>query len=328
MTVESKGVLTISVSETKKVADAVVVISVPCNADWLLFNYASNGSIPAGYMPDEEYIASTVLAWTHAQCCDYMLRGNPLSVLKTRVSNVKSNVGNGCLNICFNTQGNLTYVKKSISVALKCLVANVYSVFDKNIKALNLKSSREDFEKVAKEFHSALGSKCHITVVGRVNLNRTVDGKTIPANTTLKDVREKLENLIDKSKAQNKPAKTHVPTIYRDAVNVVKASGVNSFILQSYIHDIGGLPSEIINGNIHITNKNWDTIRTKLADKKRVEAYVDKKYGHKSLEDHLNVVLAYQIACSTDADAHTVQSVASKKVNTDVLSKTALASLK
>jgi hypothetical protein len=319
MVLESKGKINISVLETKKVSDVVVVVSVPCNADLALYKLACSMN-PVSVESNQQFshTASTILAWSVAQCCAGALHGSPLAVMKTRVSQVSSNVNDGFLNVCFNTQSSLTYVKKALSFVMKCFSTNVFSIFDKNVKALHLKVSRDEFEKASSDFLKAVASKVQIAVVGKINMNRKVDGKAIPASTTLKEIRDKLESLLPS--ASGTVGKTST-TFKSDSCSVVKTN--ECFVLAAYVKALGGIPVEIVNGTLHITNANWDTIKSKLASKDKIETFLERKYGHKSLEEHLNALLAYQIATAED-----VKSAASKKISMANLEKSLLSSLK
>jgi hypothetical protein len=297
---ESKGKIHIGVIESKKTPDVVCVVSIPCDADVKLFKHATNGLFKD--CQSSQSFTDTIVAWSFTQCCNHVLRGTPMAVIKTRVNQFNASVSDGYLNIIFGTQGNMTYVRKCLTLALKCLTVVAYSTYEKNCKAMGLKPSRDEFEKSVASFTGNAGSGVSIAIVGKIKAD----------NDSLGELRKKLEELLPSGKSKK------TSSVFDAAgLNVIKVGNYKAFVLSSYIKALGGVNAEVINNNVVVSNPNWDTIKKKIADKDKINLFIERKFGKKPLEDHLSAMMAYIVACSGDTDAHCVLS-AKKVVVADI----------
>jgi hypothetical protein len=309
MLAKSKNI-NLFLKETKKVADASVTIDFPCklNDYTLACLKAPHGTTDDKHVHD----SLSILAYSIYECAELALRGNPLAVSKSRVSSVGCAHSSGKFVIHFNTHGSLTYVRKASQLVIKCMdLKKLWPSYDKNTRSLGNTPNKSIFNHCANALSSGL-SKLQISVIGKVSLKKTKDGKAVPPAQTL----DTLVKAIDKLPKHTtlSPASKHPAATDQKAIDCVelKAKGVDALLLTHYLQSAKLRTSMDSTVKVYLPKQQWSTLVSKLKDQKKITAFITQKFMHKSLKEHLPALFAYSAGVSGLSSAD-VRQIASAK---------------
>ncbi len=224
------------------------------------------------------------------------LAGSPLATKRSKVGDVECGYNNGYFTISWNVKGTGSSVRKSLGIALKCLVPyKLYSAYSNCVRECKGSTNREYFNYAANEILQSLKDNIHCGVVGNIRLEKknSETKKTEPAldiDAMLKILHNKvvLESVSGtKTKPSNESCK-------HEELTEIKSSGVSSYLLQSYISSKIKGANPTICGNyvmMPVKSSKWDTMRAKL--KKDLKDYVKQKYH--PVNDDLCCLLGYMM---------------------------------
>lgn len=281
--------ISLTVGQTRKVADIVVSISIPFKGvcDKCLNRLKSSCGPPEELMGGSEEAA---LAFALYETIRDKLSGSPLEIMKNRCTNI--NVANisGNLVISFHTAGTGSSLRKASGLVLSCLnPIKLFAKYSENIKFLSGKGgNREEFNFVSKKLAEGIKKSISITAVGKINTD----------TTKLKDIVAVLANKLSDveiapTKDTKPPAKKSTPQD-GNAYPIVKCSGLDAAVISDYIrNNSNGMAVSITDAGVVIYNQSWESKRKQLKDSKRIKDYVAKKYGKLEDKDELSAIFAY-----------------------------------
>lgn len=311
-------------SNNPKSSGVSLSISIEAKVNSLVLDQLKCKNIPMKMYKNTDM---TCICYSIYQSFKQQTIDNPLVVNKTRANNVDCGVDGEKFVIQCNTQGSLTYVKKCITIIIKCLnIGKLFSQYEKNMKSLELKSNRPVFNKYLNLLMDSISKKIDISITGRINLNKKdKDKKPIPPSATL--------NLLLKSLPVIKNVKIKAPLEDRkDYVDndltfpEVKCSGPNRIILYSYISS-SGLPVKFSDNGLYVMSHSWETISKKLKDKNKIKKFISQKFTNKSLKDSFPVVFGYYASNTSNASPITIRSIISSGIKSDIISENLYKSL-
>jgi hypothetical protein len=309
-----KGKLTLFVSHTKLLNYAHVALSFPVKLDGCTLQKLSGGkSCSDGCFPVNS--EETIVAYALYEKVKQALCGSPVAVAACKSSEIKCCVANGSFGISWLVNGSGSAVRKSIGVALKQLnPGSCYPIYQRHIKTLERKSSRENFDYAADRVYAGMNSGILIGVVGKVSI---VDKKKID---------DMLEVLVKKWNAsaitgtKSKPT-DHTPCDLSNSV-VVNAKGFDAVALYSYLAEksMGTSVTATDSGLLlNIKLAQWNTLKGNLKDK--VADYVKAKWSPKVDLPQLIAWLGLSNNIITSRDIYEAQSRATTSSMGSALTK-------
>lgn len=308
---ESKGKgFSLFAKTTIKVADAAVVISFPCQVSSFVLGKLRSGA--CGDVKLTTHMDDTAIAYAVYQLSEINLKGTPMALIGSRVSQMSCGAQGSDFNISLNTHGSLTYVRKCIRLVLKSMALDkLYSLYERNMKSLGCKPDRGVFNKCANAIQSKINGGTKISIIGKVNLNKKAAGKAIPVQKTLDALTKKLE-LPTVSKLG--------PEASRQAADMsaepdcgfpeIKCSGLDALLLASYIASTVRYPTSFSKSSLIVHSQSWTSQKAKLKESARIKAFITKKYTHARLDDHLSSLFAYQASTTGAVSSSSVKQIA------------------
>ncbi len=206
------------------------------------------------------------------------LVGSPLETGKSRVSNISCKYINGFFTINWNCQGTGSSLRKTAGLAISCLHPHkLFSKYSENIKFLSMRAgNKEEFAYCVKKVNDGL-KEIYITSVGKINIDITklkdilaIIEKKIPA----------LENIGPGAEPHyvNEEAKIEYPFI--------KCNGAGAAAVADYIRsNSGGMGVDVVNNGVIIYNTSWASKHKQLADNRRINDFVEKKYNKFNVDE-------------------------------------------
>lgn len=299
MEAKSKNI-SISVVQSLKVPDVAIVLTIGYKTGEHGLKSLLNNT-PTELFKGAE---SAALAFAIFEAVRDKLVGSPLAVAQSKVSSICCGGG---FTICWNTKGTISSVRSTIVKVAGCLApSKQYSRYADNIKFLGGSADRGIFNTEAAIFATCL-KDIHFSVVGKL-------GKFDVSH--LKLIVEKASERIPPYEAA-KP-QTAVPSHPEHELNFpsISGSGFSAILTSEYIRsNSGGMGVGTTHGKIYIYNKSWASKQKQLADKDRINTYVDQKY--KKLKAEMSGVVAYVIATKCSGDKTSI-ALASKSTPADI----------
>lgn len=287
------------VLSTTKVADAAVILCFQADGD---NQHLGKCVSCCECETDTKGSDETSVLYSMYLAAENKVKGTPLDISRNRVSQINCSFVDGHFVVYWNCHGSLTYVRKSINNVLKTMVPS-YSAYEKCMKSIGLSPSREIFNHCANKITSSLKKSIHIAAIGKISLKKTIDGKSIPPQKTL----DKLVSSIKTPEFKTlSPARASTKEKQNDAENTVSCSGMDAALTALYITQVSKLPVSLDCKHISIHSNTWPTHKKKLKEASKIEAYINSKYGHRSITAHINALFAYQLATSGLATALSV----------------------
>lgn len=303
--------VTLTVAQTKKVADIIVAISIPFKdvSEYCLKKLKCNCIDEPELIKGQEEAA---IAYALYETIRDKLAGSPLEVFKNKVSNVECYSIDDHLTITFKTQGTGTSLRKTCGIAMSCLnVGKLHSKYSENMKFLTGKGdSKEHFNFVSKKLAEGVKKAIHITTVGKINTD----------TTKLKDILSVIITKIPSidvatAKDTEIPAKKTVSDTDAKPYPVVKCDGLSASIVAEYIrNNSNGMSVGINDVGVVIYNYGWESKHKQLKESKRITDYVHKKYTRLDDKDELSEVFAYFAIDQGFANAVTAERLFTSKL--------------
>jgi hypothetical protein len=295
--------LSICVGVCKKVADIAVCMCIPYNGCWHCLN-ALKYNMPCDHSTHKGSEHSALL-FSVFECIRDKFIGSPLELMKSRVSHVNCNLQNGQMVISWNTQGSMSSLRKTISLALSCLSPQkLFSKYSENMKLISGKSNRGEFGTCANDLIASIKKEICISVVGKINID----------NKKLKAVSDSVYKKLPASEPISSKDTEQIPKNdeYVEIYPSIKASGISAVAVADYIRNKAGGMNVLVNSDsVIIYNKLWETKRKTLKQMPRIKDYVDKKYI--KLGDHFYLIFAYLAITQGITDCGTIQKILKNK---------------
>lgn len=289
MHVKSKQV-SLTIGQTKKVADIVVSISIPfkgiasCCLKKLKCSCVDVPELVKG-----SHEAS--IAYALFEAVRDKLSGSGLELFKTKASNVSCASINDNLVITFQTQGTGTALRKCVGLALSVFnPTKLFTKYSENIKFLSGKGgNKQEFNYVAKKLAEGIKKSIQITSVGKININ------IIKIKTIVDVVTGKLPS-IDMPSAKETDVPSYPKSESSDVKQypIIKCSGLAAAVVADYVrNNSNGMSVGIVDSGVIVYNHSWESKHKQLKDKKRIEDYIYKKYEKLEDRDELSAIFAY-----------------------------------
>jgi hypothetical protein len=318
-----KSQILLTVASSKKVADLIVSISVPFDGvcDGCLKKLKVNCGEPTALMAGSE---KSALAYALYETVRDKLSGSALETFKTKVSNVECNVLDKHFVITFHTQSTGTSLRKTCGMALSCFnVSKLFAKYSENIKFLSGKGgNREEFNYACKSLLEGIKKSVIITAVGK-----------FPASMDKDKLMDIVVVLVTKiPELEMPPAKetTAPPKRDNDAAETypfIKSSGLSTAVVADYIrNNSNGMSVAVIDEGVVVYNMGFHAKHKQLKDTKRIEDYVEKKYGKLEVSGELSPLFAYYALSEGFINSDVASKVITEKIKTgkliDLLKKT------
>lgn len=291
-----KGNLKLLVKSYKKLPDVAVCMNFKVDGSACALNNIRNGH-SCCQLTDEKsgkahccYPKGTEeMAICYAVFCliREKLSGSPLDVAKSRSGAVNCGYHDGHFFICWNTQGSLSMIRKTLSIAVRCLVPEkLYAAYQKFIRQIGGKPSREEFNYCANDILSSLKSSICCVVVGKTNVDQAQLDLALTSilakAPSFEAIKDKKTQPSDHHKCNHAdqamiPVKGWLAAVMRDFL-VSKVKGLNATIM-----DDGLL--------LNVAPNVWKTLSSKL--QKILKLYTTAKFV--KLGDDLGTVYGYMM---------------------------------
>lgn len=284
MEVKNKNV-SIAVLSGKKVPDIAVCMCIDFKCDWHSLKLLKNNTQCESKSEMNKGAEAAALASALFDNIREKMVGSPLEASKSRVSSMCCNYQNGKFLVCWNTQGSVSTMRRTITYALASLTpAKVFSKYSKNIKMLGGRPSREEFNHCANLMSAGIKKNVHFVVVGKIKLDQP----------KLKDMLNKVQGklagqVVFPAKDTSSPAATNVPT---HAYPTVKSDGLGAAVVADYIRNrSNGMPVDINCGTVVVYDHSWESKSRALKAPAKIKDFVKKKY--EKLGAEFPCVMAY-----------------------------------
>lgn len=287
--------LTLLCGMCKKTPDIAVIMGIHYNCSKInLIHLKSNNPTTELLNGAEE----SALGYALFETIRDKFIGSPLELSRSRVSRVDCDALNGKFLVSWNTQGSLSMLRKTISLALSSLdPAKLYSKYAENMKLLGGKSDRDVFNYLASEMMDSIKKEVKFVVVGKIKVDST------KLKVLLGKVEKKQPKISTVPKGSKPPKHADFPCDYPH----VKVSGIAAVVIADYIKSkSGGMGVDVYDGKVVVYNKSWDTKKKSLKGI-RAKDYVRQKY--EKLKDDFSCVLAYLAITQGYADCCTVSQI-------------------
>jgi hypothetical protein len=311
MEVRNKN-LSLVVGVSKKVPDIAVnmTFSFPGIAECCLKSLLCNCS--EGGKPLMKGSAEAALSYALFETIRDKLVSSPLELSKSKVSNISCRSIGNSLSISWNCQGTGSSLRKTCGLAAGCLHPHkLFSKFSENIKFLSGKGgNKEEFMYCVKKMSENIKKGVQLVAVGKIN----VDDKK------LKDIMGVISNKVpDMENLGSGTAPSFASAEESEEYPLIKCSGVAAASVADYIRsNSGGMGVEVVNNGVIVYNMSWESKRKQLADTRRINDYVQKKY--EKLGAEFPNLYAYFILTQGYANGDTVAKVIKTKQSASKLS--------
>lgn len=304
--------INICIEPCKKIPDLAVLISFKyeCSTSCLKkLKYNAPALEPKLSKDSDE----SALVYSLVECIKEKLTGNPLEMLKSKVSSMKCWQLNKQFMISFKCQGTGSALRKVLSVSLSCMAPQkLFSKYSENIRFLGGVPNKKHFLYAVDKLNQGL-EQINICAVGKININSE------KLNNLTSSISKKLPELmkVKKSDMEHPEERECVGKMYP----VVKANSLESLFIADYIRsNSGGMGVELHDGVVEVYNDKWDSKRKQLSDKKRISDYVDKKYS-KLVNNNLECVVNYYGISSSYVDYNISKKLMKMKLNLSDIKK-------
>lgn len=186
---ESAGNLSLSFQPTK--AGLCLAIGWKCHANWFVLNKLKKGE-PC-QCPTLAYGSEcTALCYSLYELISAKLMGDAKAQEASKVLSVDCNCNSTEFFLTIHCGPSMSILRKVLSVTMKFLQPEkLFPAYKENLKILNGKPQRDEFDYSAKELRASLDAGVHVAAFGKVNLDS-----------------EKMKKIVDAASAKyTKPAK-------------------------------------------------------------------------------------------------------------------------
>lgn len=299
-----------SVGTTRKMADIVVVVSVPFKgvAPCCLNRLKTNCGEPDALMKGSE---ESALLFALYETVRDKLSGSGFDIMKSKSSNVKCAYINDNVVLSFHTAGTGTALRKASGLLLSVMnPVKLFSRYSENIRFLSGKGGkREEFNFVAKKLAEGIKKSISITVIGKINIDKP------KMEDILKVLVKKVPEIDLKDFSDSAAPAKKTPEKEEKSYPLIKCDGIAAVVTADYIRNNSvGMSVEINNDGITVYNHLWESKHKQLKDAKRVTDYVSKKYDKLGAE--LPAVFAYYAASEGFSDAAIAAKIVASKLTT------------
>jgi hypothetical protein len=239
------------------------------------------------------------------------LCGSPLEVARSKVDHVTCSCHHNTFVVSWNTQGTGSALRKTIGIVLKCLAPNsLFSRYSHNIKLLNGKADRAEFNCLANKMIDGINKNIHFVAIGKINPSTDFSG-------LLKTATNKFSSSSKSSANDCKSPEKH-PENKTEWSKLSCSDGTSAIVVADYIHHKGfGL--RICGSEITIYSKSWGSKLESLKQKDSIKGYVSTKYD--KLEDLAGSFLAYRANSNAMGNSSAILGL-TKKINpVEILTK-------
>jgi hypothetical protein len=284
--------------------------SVPCCFKKLLCNIQHRN--PKLMNGSEE----SALAFSMFELIRDKMIGSPLESTKSKVSNIKPKILNNNLVIYWNCMGNLSALRKSLSLAVSTLNPNkLYSRYSENLKFLGGVAKRDYFEYIAGKVANNILEGIDIVAVGRVKIKSSDKVKEMLAS-----VHKKIPPLKKSSKSTMKSEKREYESTYSEFPVVKCKSQMNCIFVADYISSMAlGMAVEVHENVVEVYSNRWPTRHKQIKGKSKISGYVKQKYG--KIRDSLSATIAYHAISHSRADTAALKKLLNSKLSLSDIEK-------
>lgn len=270
----------------QKRPDVVISMSFPCKGNWYVLNSLKNHN--CNYLERKTEI--TVVAYLIAEMIYEKLMGNPKAVEKSRAGGLKCNLQNDQFCISWHTDKSMTYIKKTINLALSAInPAKMLPRYKKKMSLFkiktqdssatnkfvekNYKPNDAEFNYVVDELIKGIKSNVCFIIVGKLKLD--AKNKTKIKNM-VSDSAKKLKMAASKGK-KNKPGSIMLPD-KKTRYLTVKATGFNAVVVADYLESTMKQKATPNSNNVIIYTSST-VIPAPLKSPNRIANYVKTYYS-------------------------------------------------
>lgn len=276
-----------------------LVIGWPApHTNWFVLNKLKRGE-PCGCFTLAHGSEETALNYSLFQHIRNKLNNDANSQRASKVSQVGCNVQNDMFYLHMQTVSNATGVKKVLAMIVQSLTpTKLYKVYCANIKVLNGKPNRAEFNHCANQ-----------ALINVKKLSCVISGKMKLDNTKLNDLVEyvvKKYKSYDKLSPEEKPSSLNATPGKSDYPSI-KAEGIAAPLTIGFLNTIYTDLMVVNAPNVLVYNNKW-VAPSGVNDK--VDKWCNSRYG--KIAD-LTPVLVYFIASTGAADPATLSAFATTK---------------
>lgn len=252
------------------------------NSNWFVLNKLKRGE-PCGCPSLSHGSEDTALAYAiYQNVCDKLL-SDIKAQQASKVSGIACNLQNGEFTIYVKAAGNVSGIRKVLSVVEQSLTPDkLYQAYSANIKLLNASPHREEFNACVNDMHKHLKNIVAV-VIGKVNMDK-----------------EKLTDIVDKATAKFNAGHALSPAKKPESLSfakhntdypVIKSKGMMATVVADYITSATHERAVVKDGSVIVYKLEWTS--KNINDAHRIDNWANAKFG-KSQE--LKSALVY-LAC-------------------------------
>jgi hypothetical protein len=267
-----------------KIYNLSVSVSIPfeCSPEYISLLMGNN---PCEMKLSSHYngLHESSLAFALFNLVREKLCGSPLEVARSKVDHVSCASHQNSFVISWNTQGTGSALRKTIGIVLKCLSPNaLFSRYSHNIKLLNGKADRAEFNYIANKMIDGINKHIHFVAVGKINPSTDFSGLL---KTAVNKFSSSSKSLSGDSKSPEKYPENKI-----EWNKLTCSDGTSAIIVADYIQHKGfGL--RICGKHIIIYSKSWNSKLESLKQKDSILSYISAKYD--KLDNLAELFLAY-----------------------------------
>jgi hypothetical protein len=301
-----KNNITLLTERTSLVGDVAVNISFKSKVNSCCLNKLRGGW--SCEMPDAKDEKHCFPAGSEEACVAYALYsvvnnalcGDPVATSKSKVGSVNCGAHNGHFFICWKVKGTGTAVRKSIGIALKCLIPDkMYAVYQQCIREIGRKPDRDVFNYVADSIGKDIKDDVRIAVVGNIKTTKEVMQSIIDV-LVKKLVHQPTKGVKTKPSGHKECNHSHLTEI--------KTTGWSTFVTRDYIAaKLKGINPQICDKYILLPMQQakWDVHRGKL--KSSIKDYVAARYA--KAKDNMSAIMGYIMIANAYCSSYDVSSM-------------------
>lgn len=286
---ESSGKVKLCAATAKKVGGAACVLSVPLSTNATLWCALKDRCAGAPAAPDaasHKHAAETLLALTAMIACQRRLTETPIAISKLRIDKLGGSVGDGCLNLAFDTQPSFSFVKRGCVGVIRTLQSITWLQYTAVCRASGVKAVREEFVAASEKLDAGIREGMRISVVGRMPVKQDA----------LDDMRAVFETLAAKSDGKTKVGACTTVVSEPSATALKVTDPFARTLLRTYLQT-NNVPVAATGDLLvpQLDDKVWATAAGRLADEAKIAVFV-KRASSASLDDQIAALSGYLVA--------------------------------
>lgn len=238
------------------------------SVNWFVLDKLKRGQ-PCG-CPDLSHGSEiTTCAYSVYQYAHSKLMGDAKAQQSSKAAYVGCGFHNDEFFICVKTAGTFSAIRKVVSELMKSLTPEkLYPVYSANIRILNGKPDRSEFNYCANEIRKSMNDITCL-VIGKAKLDKGKVQAICDKGTEKYNDGKAAEPSVKPSSLSKEKGKSSFPTL--------KSKGMGAPLVADFIESNSHERAIPTSGMILVYNEKWSA--PKSLDKKKIDNWVKQKYG-------------------------------------------------